>query len=50
MPFFWFIKVIAVILLRKIQTNIHKMTVSNVSETRRDRKKPASDSKSAPQN
>ena len=36
MPFLRFIKVIAVIPLRKIQT---KMTVFNISQTRRDRKK-----------
>ena len=36
--------------LRKIQTKIHKMTVFSISETRRDRKNPASDSKSAPPN
>ena len=32
---------------RKIQTKIHKMTVFNISETRRDRKNLVSDS---PQN
>ena len=36
--------------LRKIQTKISKMTDFNISETRRDRKNSASDSKSANQN
>ena len=50
MAFFWLIKVIAVIPLREIQTKILKMTVFNFSETKRDRKNPTSDLKSAPQN